>query len=125
MIQIVTFFTAPFLAAYLMEKKSAEKYSVKTFICVLFAFAAAINMLCMGVVSCVFNHPDYVINELIFSTNFVFKYLLISLCFAGALPTVIGLVRKWIKIEFIVEKKVQHNDANDIDGKKETSENEQ
>lgn len=112
MLQLICFFAPAFFATYLYEKNMKESFSLKKFLVIYTAFAGVINMLCLGAVAILLHHPDYVLNINMISIGFAFKYLLSGYALAVILSIGYSIVKKCIRIEFVVEpeNKVTQNE---------------
>lgn len=103
MLQFICFFAPALLATYLYEKNMKETFSLKEFLVIYAAFVGVINMLCLGTVAVLLHHPDYVLNINMISIGFAFKYLLSGYALATILSVGCSIVKKCIRIEFVVE----------------------
>lgn len=103
MLQLICFFAPALFAAYLYEENMKESFSFKKFLVIYTAFVGVINMLCLGSVAILLHHPDYVLNIDMISIGFAFKYLLLGYVLAVILSIGCSVVKKCIRIEFIVE----------------------
>lgn len=86
MIQLICFFTPAFLAAELFEAKQNRQLTAREFITAYIIFVGIINFLCLSIVALIFHHPDYIMNQNVFTIGFSFKYLLLSFFLAMILP---------------------------------------
>lgn len=94
MIQILCFFMPACIATWAFEKRTENKLNIKELIFVYAIFVGIINVVCLTVITVVFQHPHYIINSQIFSVAFSLKYILLSLFVAAILLASYGIFQK-------------------------------